>query len=142
MKLLLLSFVISLHLYSAVDFILPIFDNKKTYSIKSDLNRKQVVINFWASWCTTCIEEIPLLNQLYERYKMKDYQFIAINAGEKDFKIKKFLKKYSFKFLILKDKNREISKKLGVTKLPRTIIIDKNGKIIYNKERPPQNLSF
>ena len=103
-----------------------------------DLNKSGEVlfINFWAEWCSSCKKEIPELNQIAKKYSRKGVSFLGINAGDKDRKLKRFLKKYPFDFKILKDSNKQFSKGFGVTSLPQTFII-KEGKIIFHKFTPP-----
>ncbi|WP_034719082.1 TlpA disulfide reductase family protein, partial [Bacteriovorax sp. DB6_IX] len=72
--------------------------------------------------------------------KAKDYNFIAINAGDSPKKIKRFIKKYKFKYNILQDRSRELSKSWGIDSLPITVILDSNGKVIYSGIRPPKSL--
>ena len=69
-----------------------------------------------------------------------EYEFVAINAGEKNVKIKKFMKRYKFSYKILEDKNRDYSKSIGVEELPRTLVIDEKGTITYSGTRPPKKL--
>ncbi|MCR9206260.1 MAG: TlpA family protein disulfide reductase, partial [Halobacteriovoraceae bacterium] len=100
--------------------------------------KKKVVINFWASWCTSCAQEVPLLESLQKQNP--DVVFLAINAGDSKRKIKKFLKKYGFTWRVLMDKSKTFSKGLGVVSLPKTMVIDSKGKIIYEESVPPQSL--
>jgi capsule polysaccharide export protein KpsC/LpsZ len=65
---------------------------------------------------------------------------VAINAGEKDSVIKKFLKQHDFPYIILKDADRVISKSLGVEDLPRTVVISSDKKIVFDGNRPPATL--
>ena len=92
---------------------------------------KKVLINFWASWCTACIQELAELEDLKKANEKNGVLFVAINAGEKKKKIKRFLRKYKFSYLILEDKDRVLSKSLNVTDLPKTIVIDNKMKV-YN----------
>jgi len=122
-----------------VDFSLPIYGEKKEVDLK-DFKGKKVLINFWASWCTSCIEEVGELNALMKSDKSSHYEFIGINAGDSSKKIKRFIKRHNFKYKILSDKNRETSKSWGVHSLPITVILDKDGKLIYKGIRPPKSL--
>ncbi|MBI2520283.1 MAG: TlpA family protein disulfide reductase [Bdellovibrio sp.] len=126
--------------FSYTSFSLPLFQSEETFISEQHVGKKIVVINFFASWCSSCIQELPELRALKEKYSGPDYLFIAVNAGESDSVIKKFLKKYAFPYLIVKDPERLISKKLGVDELPRTIVIDRTGKIIFDGNRPPSSI--
>lgn len=135
----LFSTIYSVNAYTPQDFSLESFTNSKNINLK-DLNDKKVLINFWATWCTSCIEEIPLLHKLKESKNANDYHFIAISAGDTKKKIKKFIKRYKYNYEILLDKDNSISKSWGIEALPVTIILDKDRKTIYQGIRPPKVL--
>lgn len=119
------------------NFNLPEYNNSENVVSSAKLLKKsKILINFWATWCTSCIQEIPELNNL--KNKHPDIEMIAINAGDSDKKIAKFLKKYPFHFTQLKDATKEYSKSIGVESLPQTWIIDQNMQIIYQGIRPPK----
>ena len=121
------------------EFDLPVFSKKERVTLKS-LNNKKTLINFWATWCTSCIQEMPELHHLMDSDKKGEYNFIAISAGDTKRKIKKFVKKHGFRYKILMDKSREVSKKWGIDSLPITVILDKNRKVIFKGIRPPKSL--
>jgi thiol-disulfide isomerase/thioredoxin len=117
---------------------LPIYNSDKTYHLKNDNGGKKTVVNFWASWCTACIQELDELEQLKKKHP--EYNYLAINAGEKKKKIKKFMKKYKFSYQILLDKNKRYSKSMGVLELPKTMVFDSDLTILYNSKVPPKEL--
>ena len=116
---------------------LPIYKSSKTFELKFPRTRK-VLINFWATWCTSCIQEIPILEALKKKNPSVD--FIAINAGDSAKKINKFIKRYGFNYKMLMDKDKSISKSLGILSLPQTLVIDKDGTILFHKNTPPKKL--
>lgn len=116
---------------------LPLFGSNKVFKLSSYKNKK-IVINFWASWCTACAQEISELESLKKKYP--GAIFIAINAGEKQKNIKRFLNKYKFTYLILEDKNRVFSKNIGINSLPQTIVLGENHEIEYHSHIPPKKL--
>lgn len=118
---------------------LPVWKSDETFKLDEALKKKKVVINFWASWCTACINELAELEELKAKNSDK-YEFIAVNAGERKVKIKKFFKKHKFTYKILVDKNKAFSKSLGVEELPRTLVLDNNGVITFSGTRPPKEL--
>lgn len=123
------------------DFTVPIYKTQEKFTLSEKIkDYDKIVLNFWASWCLPCKEEIPELEALKSRYQKDKVLFIAINAGEKAKKIKKFIKKTKFSYLILEDKNRLVSKSLGVTSLPQTFVIDKKRKILFKGNRPPKDI--
>lgn len=90
---------------------------------------KMVVINWWATSCLPCIEEIPVLNKLVDKYQGRNIEFISIVWDESNHS--KFSDKYPFKY-IQGFTTRELTELFGEI-FPRHIIVDKNGKILLNK---------
>ena len=140
-RLIVLLYFISLIVYSDVipDFSLPIYSTDSKFKLSENLKGKKVLINFWASWCISCIHEIPLLESLKEKYG-NDVVFVAVNAGEKSNLINKFIKKNKFTYTVLTDEDRSFSKSIGVDSLPVTILVDQDQKIIYRGVVPPKEL--
>ena len=136
---LLIIFSLKVHAEKIPDFNLPVYAKNSTVHLSEEFKDKKVLINFWASWCTSCIHEIPKLEALKEKYG-NDVVFLAINAGEKSHLIEKFVKKYGFSFIILEDADRSFSKSIGVNSLPVTLVIDKDMNIIYRDIVPPAAL--
>ncbi|MFA6597115.1 MAG: TlpA disulfide reductase family protein [Ignavibacteriaceae bacterium] len=102
-------------------------NSKKGEWTNKDKN-KIVVINWWATTCVACKEEIPGLNMLVEKYKGRDIEFVAIISDKEN--LAKFLKKNPFNYLHGYS-HVDLSFLFG-NKFPRHIILDKNDKIIYN----------
>lgn len=121
------------------DFNLPVFNSDKEFSLKEARKEKLIVLNFWASWCTACIKEIPELEELKKKYSNKA-DFYAVNAGDKESYVKRFVKKHNFTYTVLWDKDKSLSKKLDILELPRTIVVNQQGKTIYDSNRPPKEL--
>lgn len=121
------------------DFKLPLFENKEMFTLSEGLKDKKVVLNFWASWCIACINEIGELEELKKKYNDK-YHFIGVNVGEKSFKIKKFITRHNFSYKIITDKEKKLVEKLNITELPRTIVVDSDLTILYSGEKPPKKL--
>ena len=96
-----------------------------------DLIGKIVVLNFWFTTCGTCKKEIPQLNELKNRYKGKDVEFIAIGL-DLEYKIDKFRRKIPFNYHLIED-GRWLASKFDVTLYPANIIIDKQGVIQFYK---------
>lgn len=108
----------------------PLFtlqDNSERYINLTDYNDKGLILNFWASWCTPCVNELPLLN---EAYKIKEFDMFAINVGETPEKIQIFSDRYELEFPILFDSNQNVKKMYAVSALPVTIVINIEGTVI------------
>lgn len=96
------------------------------------LRGKIVMVNFWATWCPPCIEEMPSMERLYEAMgDDENFVMLAINT-EKDGRsaVAEFLKKTPYTFPILYDDKGVTQESYGVYKFPETFIIGKNGMVI------------
>ena len=106
------------------DFTLP--DVNGTLVSGKDLKGKIVVYNFWFTSCRPCIEELPQLNELVEKYG-DQVTFIAPTFNDKTL-VDRFLKRREFNYQILTD-GTELSKAMGITSYPTHIIVDQEGVI-------------
>lgn len=120
--------VIRLAGYSPPDFTLPTLDGSSI--ALSDLKGKVVLINFWATWCSPCREEMPSLERLYRHFKYEKFALLAVDIMEHPEKVKKFAREYNLSFPILLDRTGDISAKYAANALPTTYIIDKEGKTV------------
>lgn len=98
---------------------------------KSNYNDRVTIINFWATWCPPCIEEIPSLNRLNDLLKDKPFDLISINYAQDKKTIVDFMKKVSVKFPVLLDKDGAFATQWNVITYPSTFIIDTEGNIVY-----------
>ena len=104
--------------------------NENKITLKN-LKGKIVVMNFWFPECKPCIEEMPALNKLVEKYNKKEVVFLSVTFDKKE-KIKKFLSNRSFDYTHITD-NEPILSDYKVSAFPTHILIDKNGEIIMRK---------
>ncbi len=92
------------------------------------LSGQVVVLEFWATWCGPCIAAIPHLNGLAEKFADKPVRFIAV-TDEKEAVVRKFLKKRPMHAWIGLDTDRSLFDAYGIRGIPRTVLIDRRGKI-------------
>ncbi len=92
---------------------------------------KITLLNFWASWCGPCKEEMPSIASLYEHYKERDFVFLTISVDyESSEPVRKFIEKHRYRFPVLLDPKGKALDLFEVNKIPATLIIDKKGKMI------------
>jgi thiol-disulfide isomerase/thioredoxin len=118
----------------APDFALDSFKNTEKKKIKlSDFREEtMVLLAFWATWCPPCVEEIPLLNQIQEKYASdKKLQVLSINVGEDRERIQSFEKEHPINYEILLDLDESVAKAYGISGLPVIVIVAKTGEILY-----------
>ena len=107
-----------------------VFKNNKGEIIKlSKFRNKLVVLNFWATWCAPCREEMPSLDQLASNKNFKNISVIPINIGrESQSKSEIFFKEINIVNLnIYYDSSTELPNKLSLRGVPTTILVNKNG---------------
>jgi len=119
----------------AKDFSLVSLDGSKKVEFE-DFRGKPTVINFWASWCAPCREEMPFLEKAWKQYKDKGVIFIGINVLDDEKNAKGFLSTLGISYLNLKDPSGEVSNAYGVVALPVTFFIDKEGRIVRKNYGP------
>ncbi len=106
--------------------------NFKTFNKKKiNLSAPIVIVNFWASWCRPCLEELPSLVALRKKFSEDKLSIIAINEDHEDIdkNIKKIIKKFNLNFSIVKDENDKYLDFFYVKALPVTFLFN-NGKIV------------
>lgn len=116
------------HATPAKDFSLPSLDGDKKVEL-GDFKGKPVVINFWASWCGPCRDEMPFLEKAWKEYKEKGVVFIGIDVLDDEKNAKGFLSSLGVSYTNLKDQTGEVSNMYGVVGLPATIFINREGKM-------------
>jgi thiol-disulfide isomerase/thioredoxin len=90
-----------------------------------------VLINFWASWCGPCRQEMPLLNQLHKKYKSRGFTVIGINVEEQTNNARDFISNYPVDFPIALDPQNRVSKLYKVMAMPTTVVVDRNGNMRF-----------
>lgn len=114
---------------AAPNFELVLLDGK-SFQL-SDYKGKPVLINFFASWCLPCREEMPVLEKIVGTYQPKGVVFVGIAVDDTEEKMKDFIARYKVTFPVGLDKTAEIQKSFGLYGIPTTYFIDKEGMINY-----------
>ena len=97
----------------------------------NDYTGKVTLVNFWATWCRPCIEEIPSLNRLRKKMTGKNFQLISVDYAEERETIQKFMQEVNVDFPVLLDSDGKVSAKWNVVVFPSTFVISSDGKIVY-----------
>ncbi|WP_040980490.1 MULTISPECIES: thiol-disulfide oxidoreductase ResA [Oceanobacillus] len=115
----------------APDFKLTqISENNQLETVQlSDLEGKGVMLNFWATWCKPCEEEMPYMQELYPEYKDKGVEIVAVSLDSTELVVDRFVDKYDLTFPIPHDQAGEIRDLYKVGPLPSTFFINPDGEI-------------
>ena len=112
------------------NFTLKLMSGKNFNS--SDYKGKPILVNFFASWCLPCREEMPVLEKIVKEYEPKGVVFLGIAVDDTEVKMKDFIEKYGVTFPVGLDKTSAIQKSFGIYGIPTTYFIDKQGVINYS----------
>lgn len=94
-----------------------------------DYKGQTVVLNFWATWCTYCVKEMPALQAQWEKWREQGVVVLGINTGEDEMTVQNFVKQTGVDFPILFDSDNTTTRDYGIVPMPTTFFIGKNGKI-------------
>ncbi len=109
----------------APDFTLKSKDNG---NIKLSENRGNIVlVNFWASWCGPCRQELPAMEALYQEYADLGFEILAVNVDDEESKADVLLDDIEVTFPVLYDTKGDVSKLYDVNAMPTTVLIDRDG---------------
>jgi cytochrome c biogenesis protein CcmG, thiol:disulfide interchange protein DsbE len=120
---------------AAPAFALERLDGKGELSLAS-LRGKVVVLNFWASWCGPCRDEMPLLQAGSKRWQGKNVVFVGVDAKDVRSDARKFLARYRVTYPNVYDGKGSTIGRYGVTGYPETYFIDTTGKVRYRIAGP------
>jgi len=106
----------------------------KNIELNKMLGKGPILVSFWATWCKPCMEELNEYQKIYEEYKQSGFEFIAISTdNEKTIaKVKPLVKSKQFSFTVITDSNSEIARKYYAYQIPYSVLIDKNGTVVYS----------
>jgi peroxiredoxin len=90
-----------------------------------------VMVNFWATWCGPCQQEMPLLDQMYKKYKPAGFTLIGVNVDKEAPAVKDLMTRKPVSFPVLLDPANQVSKAYHVDEMPSSVIIDRKGEIRY-----------
>ena len=110
---------------SATDFTLK--SNQGKNIRLQDLRGQVVMLNFWASWCGPCRQEMPLMDEIYNKYEKLGFTILAVNVDEDSSDADAFLKSVPVTFPVLYDNESKVSELFEVDAMPPTVMIDRDG---------------
>ncbi|MEO0996784.1 MAG: TlpA disulfide reductase family protein [Pseudomonadota bacterium] len=113
----------------APDFSLQSFSGE-TLSL-SGYRGDVVMINFWATWCGPCRQEMPILDELYSRYSRAGFQLLGVNIDDEPERAKDMLRELGVSFPVVFDNRKEVSDLYSVQAMPLSVMVDREGLVRY-----------
>jgi peroxiredoxin len=114
----------------APDFTLKSLDGSPNLRLAEQRGRV-VLVNFWATWCGPCKQEMPHLNRLYEKYRSAGFVLLGVNIDEDARKAAGAASGMGVRFPVLHDAAKGVTKLYDVQSMPATVLIDRDGKVRY-----------
>jgi peroxiredoxin len=90
-----------------------------------------VMVNFWATWCGPCRQEMPHLNRLYGRYRDAGFTLLGVNIDEDQGKAVSLASRLGLQFPVLLDTDKKVSRLYDLSTMPSTVLIDRDGRVRY-----------
>lgn len=96
----------------------------------ADFQGKVLVLNFWATWCPPCLEELPSLNQFSREMRAQGVEVLGVSVDHNEQEYKQFLQRFPVAFRTARDPGGSIAGEYGTTKYPETYIIGRDGRVV------------
>jgi peroxiredoxin len=121
----------------APDFTLPTLNGSSVRL--SEYRGKIVFVNFWATWCPPCVWEMPSMEALYQRLKGRGFEILAVSIDKQgEAVVRPFVARHGLTFPVLLDPDSATYRLYGLTGLPETFVIDRNGVILLKMVGPQE----
>jgi peroxiredoxin len=121
----------------APDFVLPELDTGSMRTL-GDLRGRVVLVNFWATWCKPCEDEIPAMGRLYGALDGEPFEMLAISVDDDPEAVRAFRDRLGIPFPILLDPDEEVSRLYQTTGYPETILVDEEGRVVERYVGPKE----
>lgn len=102
----------------------------------ADYRGKVVVLNFWASWCPPCVDELPLLERTQRRIAPREATVVGVNYKDISTDALGFVRRYDLSYPSLRDRDGEFAREYASTAFPETFVIDRRGRIAAKRRGP------
>lgn len=114
---------------TAPDFTLRTLDGQNMRL--GEQRGRVVLVNFWATWCGPCRQEMPHLNKLYEKYKSSGFVLLGVNIDDDTRQVAGVAGKLGITFPVLPDADKRVSRQYDLSAMPSTVLIDRDGRVRY-----------
>jgi len=103
----------------------------------ADFRGKVVLVNFWASWCMPCVQEMPELTELRQHLAAQPFEILAVNVGEHENRVKHFAKRTKLNLPVLMDSSSTVFNEWKIEIMPTSFLIDASGRVRYRARGNP-----
>ena len=114
---------------SAPGFTLPRLGGQGELSL-ADYRDRVVLVNFWATWCKPCEEEMPSMQRLYDAFRGQPFEMIAVSVDEDAAEVEAFRERMALSFPIVLDPKQDVSRRYQTTGFPESLLIDGAGRVV------------
>lgn len=97
----------------------------------ASLKGKVVLVDFWASWCAPCREELPVLESLYQKYRARGFEIVGVNLDRSADNVQRFLSATPLSFRVVHDRGGAVADRYAPAKMPSSFLIDRKGVVRY-----------
>jgi cytochrome c biogenesis protein CcmG/thiol:disulfide interchange protein DsbE len=115
--------------------VLPEIEGGSTAAL-ADYRGRVVVLNYWASWCTPCRQESPLLERWHERISARGGTVLGVDILDVTADARAFIRRFRLTYPMLRDRDGDTPKRFGVTGYPETLVVDRRGRIAALQRGP------
>ena len=110
-------------------FSLPRLDGSEAIEIET-LRGRVVLLNFWATWCKPCEDEMPAMERLYQELRPEGFELLAISVDEAEESVREFQGRLGLSFPILMDPGQDVAKAYQAYRFPESLLVDRGGTVI------------
>jgi cytochrome c biogenesis protein CcmG/thiol:disulfide interchange protein DsbE len=114
---------------------LPRLEGGSTAAL-ADYQGRVIVLNYWASWCTPCRQESPLLERWHERISARGGTVLGVDSLDVTADARAFIRRFRLTYPMLRDRDGDTQKRFGVTGYPETLVVDRRGRIAALQRGP------
>lgn len=111
---------------------------QESVTLSSYKGKSAVLLFFWATWCPFCREELKTLNSRYADLVKDNVEVLAIDIGESQYRVEKFIRSYALLFRMLLDKDSSVAYSYDIVGVPTLVLIDKKGKVVFQGHTFPK----
>ena len=126
---------------TAPGFTLRRLDGRGTVSLAS-YRGKPVVLNFWASWCEPCKSEAAVLQRDWTSYRGRGVAFLGVDYHDLNSDARRFVSAHALTFPMLQDGSGNVTKRYGISQVPETYVLDRQGKVVAHLRGPITDPGF